>query len=90
LGLRLRRSAYQEEVGVEPGTANRDLKATVKAGLLEARGETRGRYYLGTDLLRRPYFEIRAESRQRIFDPYEALPEIPSGPIQDTLEQRLF
>ena len=86
LGLRLRRSAYEDGAGVEPGTANRDLKAMVSAGLLIAKGETRGRYYLGTEALRSNYATIRSEFRSRVVDPYEALREIPTGPIVEPLE----
>lgn len=91
LGLRLRRSAYEEEADIEPGTANRDLKAMVSAGLLIAKGETRGRYYLGTDDLRSSYARIRSEYRSRVVDPYETLREIPSEPISEPLhDEALF
>lgn len=69
-GLRVRRTAYQVEAGVESGTANRDLKAMVAAGLLVAKGETRGRYYLGTDELRQVYSEMRRAHRRQVVDPY--------------------
>ncbi|MGI9157747.1 MAG: Fic family protein [Marmoricola sp.] len=72
LGLRLRRPAYQEEVDLESGTANRDLKAMVAAGLLHARGETRGRYYVGTPGLRAVYAQVRESSRSKLVDPYTA------------------
>ena len=77
LGLRVRRGAYQGEIGVEYATANRDLKAMVEAGLLEARGETRGRYYLGSDYLRQVYADIRLRHRSRLVDPYETLADLP-------------
>jgi len=70
LGLRLRRPAYQVDAEVEQGAANRDLKAMVQAGLLEPRGETRGRFYLGTDPLRAIYGEIRRGLAAKISDPY--------------------
>lgn len=52
LGLKVRRPVYERDAEVEVGTANRDLRMLVAAGLLEAQGETRGRYYLGTPDLR--------------------------------------
>lgn len=69
-GLRVRRTAYQVEAGIESGTANRDLKSMVAAGLLIAKGETRGRYYLGTEELRQVYSEIRRTHRRQVVDPY--------------------
>jgi len=89
-GLRLRRAAYQDGADLEYGAANRDLKAMVAAGLLVARGETRGRFYLGTASLRDLYREVRAESRGRVVDPYESLADLPDGPITDTLPNSLF
>jgi Fic family protein len=89
LGLRVRRGVYQGEIGVEYASANRDLKAMVSAGLLEARGETRGRYYLGTDALKETYAEIRSRHRSRVLDPYQTLADIPpaldADPDSDTL-----
>lgn len=58
------------EAGVESGTANRDLKTMVAAGLLVAKGETRGRYYLGTDDLRQVYSEMRRTHRRQVVGPY--------------------
>lgn len=73
LGLRVRRPSYQETVDVELGTANRDLKEMVDAGLLVPRGQTRGRFYKGSEGLRRVYLEIRSAHNQRIENPYETL-----------------
>lgn len=70
LGLRLRRAAYQAAAGVELGTANRDLKAMVTAGLLVPKGQTRGRYYMGTDRLRDIYQRVRQFHREALKDPY--------------------
>jgi Fic family protein len=44
-GLRVRRSVYQKDAEIESGTAARDLRMLVEAGWLEARGETKGRFY---------------------------------------------
>lgn len=66
-GLRIHnwyyRMAVEESDGstIEPATASRDLRALVDQGLLEARGETRGRFYVGTPELR----AIRAAVRKR-------------------------
>ena len=46
LSYRLTRPAYVEMAGVEERTATRDLAALTDAGLLEARGVTRGRHYV--------------------------------------------
>ncbi|RYF28717.1 MAG: Fic family protein, partial [Comamonadaceae bacterium] len=73
LGLRVRRTSYQEDVEIEGPTANRDLKALVAVGLLRAKGETRGRYYLGSEELRRMYRDIRESLQARIEDPYVRL-----------------
>lgn len=70
LGLRVRRTAYQEDVEIEGPSANRDLKTLVSAGLLKPRGETRGRYYLGSDGLRDMYQDIRKGQQARIENPY--------------------
>lgn len=69
LGLKVRRPVYEKDADVELGTANRDLRMMVDAGLLTPHGETRGRYYLGTPQLR----EIRQAvilERPRVHDPY--------------------
>lgn len=68
-GLRVRRSVYQKDAEIEPGTAARDLRMLVDAGWLEARGETKGRYYSPTPELLR----IRQDAlgdRQPLRDPY--------------------
>ena len=72
LGLRVRRTTYEQDAEVEAGTAGRDLKALVSADLLKPQGETRGRYYLRTDTLRDLFTEVRNESRRKLVEPYEA------------------
>jgi len=65
LGLRLRNATYRHVVEVTAGdgisdlTASRDLRAMVDAGLLEAVGEKRGRYYVAAD----PLVELRRQIR---------------------------
>jgi len=57
-GLRLRNWSYRlavkesEGVEIDISTASRDFRALVKFGLLTPQGETRGRYYTGTEKLR--------------------------------------
>ena len=65
-----RRPVYEKDADVELGTANRDLRFMVDAGLLEAQGETRGRYYVGTTELRHIRQSVIRE-RPRVRDPYD-------------------
>lgn len=84
-GWRLRRSLYVKTVQSSAGevitddTATRDLRAMSKAGLLEAIGEKRGRYYIGTSSLREVWHQIRLQRPSRaIEDPYaQAQPTLP-------------
>ena len=46
IGFRIRRPTYVAQTEVDERTASRDLKALADAGLLEARGETKGRHYV--------------------------------------------
>lgn len=62
VGLRVRNATYRaafEEMGedIPETTATRDLRQMVEAGLLTARGEKRGRYYIAAEPLR----EARAD-----------------------------
>lgn len=69
LGLKVRRPLYEKDADVELGTANRDLRLMVQAGLLTPQGETRARSYAGTPELR----EIRQgaiHGRSPMRDPY--------------------
>lgn len=64
-GLRIKRATYLRSVEVTWGepiaqlTASRDLRAIVNAGLFKPIGDTRGRYYVGTDPLRAEWERIR-------------------------------
>jgi Fic family protein len=66
-GLRIRNASYriaaEESMGyeVDVPTASRDLRACVEAGLLEAHGATRGRFYLRSPELIETFREIRAK-----------------------------
>ena len=72
LGHRVRRTRYQDEVGIEDATAGRDLRIMTNKGLLEAQGATRGRFYRGSPELRKIYRDLRQERPRRILDPYDA------------------
>ncbi len=71
--LRVRRQTYVRRTGVEERTASRDLARLVTTGLLEARGQTRGRYYVAGGELRRLANRLRHE-RRPLTDPYPWLP----------------
>lgn len=77
LGFRLRNSSYRAVIESTAGeqisdlTASRDLRAIVETGLLEAVGETRGRYYAAGDELLNLREEIRARRPPRShYDPF--------------------
>lgn len=66
-GLRIKRATYLESVEITWGepvadlTASRDLRALVNAGLLIPFGDTRGRYYIGSDDLKDEWHKIRSK-----------------------------
>jgi len=69
LGYRLRRSSYMKMTEIEKHTATRDLGRLADLGLLDPKGETRGRHYTAGERLR----ELRDECRKRrwpLVDPY--------------------
>jgi Fic family protein len=69
LGYRVRRPLYVKLSGVEERTATRDLARLADEGILEARGERRGRHYIAGEQLR----QVRERSRQQrpnLYDPY--------------------
>lgn len=74
LGVRIRRKIYRSSTEAATGeeisdlTASRDLKAIVDAGLLEAVGERRGRYYLAADVLTQLREGLRAERSSALPD----------------------
>ena len=68
-GYRVRRPIYERDADVEHGTAGRDLRILVQAGLLVAQGETRGRFYVGSDELRRLRGEVLSD-RPPLDNPY--------------------
>lgn len=68
-GLRVRRSGYERDAEVEPGTAARDLRMMVAAELLTPVGETRARRYTATEELRAVRNRVAA-GRPSIIDPF--------------------
>jgi hypothetical protein len=73
LGYRVRRPGYVKRAGIEERTATRDLNQLVTAGLLDAVGQTRGRYYTASQRLRRIAVDTRSD-RVALIDPYPWLP----------------
>ena len=72
LGLRVTRPAYVKLTELDERTATRDLVNAAERGLLEARGERRGRYYVSGESLRQFREELRTK-RTPIADPYPNL-----------------
>ncbi|MGS2616563.1 Fic family protein [Micromonospora sp. LZ34] len=75
LGYRVRRPLYVKLAEVEERTATRDLARLADQGLLEARGERRGRHYVAGVALDQVRRRIR-EQRRPIKDPYPAMPVV--------------
>ncbi len=69
LGLRVRRSTHVKRAQIEERTATRDLGHLVSLGLLEAQGQTRGRYYRAGPGLA-PARAILLQRRDPLSDPY--------------------
>ncbi len=67
-GYRVRRSAYMNATGVSEQVASRDLKMLVDHGLLISEGETRGRTYEGSPLIREIY--VRNYEPRTNVDPF--------------------
>lgn len=71
IGRRVRRASYVANAEVTFGetipnlTASRDLRTLVTAGLFDPIGDTKGRYYLATDVLKREWELIRAAEPSR-------------------------
>ncbi|MFN8106284.1 MAG: Fic family protein [Nocardioidaceae bacterium] len=72
IGLRVTRPSYVKLVDLDERTATRDLVNAASIGLLEARGERRGRHYVAGEPLRRIRAELRA-ARKPLDDPYPML-----------------
>lgn len=72
IGLRVTRPSYVKLTELDERTATRDLVNAANLGLLEARGERRGRHYVAGDPLRQIQADLRA-SRKPLDDPYPTL-----------------
>ena len=72
IGYRVRNPLYRKAAEVSELTASRDLKVLVDQGLLVAKGERRGRYYLGSPRLRE--FYAAAYESPTIADPFKLWP----------------
>ena len=73
LGFRVRNATYRGFAEVGIAVAGRDLKALSDAGLLVARGQARGRFYVASDALKVLEESIRRD-RSPIPDPFEEDP----------------
>lgn len=69
VGFRVTNPRYRTNAEVSEWVASRDLRLLVDAGFLEPHGERRGRFYLGSDWLRRLWASVR-EPRGPIPDPF--------------------
>lgn len=72
LGLRVTRPSYVKLTELDERTATRDLGNAAELGLLEARGERRGRRYVAGEPLRQIQERLRA-ARKPLEDPYPTL-----------------
>lgn len=72
IGLRVTRPSYVKLTELDERTATRDLVNAANLGLLEARGERRGRHYVAGEPLRQIQTDLRA-SRKPLDDPYPTL-----------------
>ncbi len=68
-GIRVRNSSYRASADISNNLASRDLKNLVDAGLLEARGERRGRHYVASESVRAIREKIRLPKLSD--DPFE-------------------
>lgn len=69
MGYRVRNATYRARADISLKLASRDFKDLVDRGLLVPKGEKRGRYYVGNDVLRALYAGIRT-TRKPIPDPF--------------------
>ena len=71
LGLKARNATYRKNADVSENLASRDLKQLVGAGLLVAKGERRGRYYVASSELRDMGQQADAGEPHRVEDPFD-------------------
>lgn len=70
-GYKVRNFRYRSDNDISDVVASRDLRKLTELGLLEAVGEKRGRYYVGTERLRA--MPARTRDVSKAADPYEIL-----------------
>lgn len=70
IGYRIRRGNYAAQVDVQGQTATRDLAMLTHSGLLEARGEKRGRHYVAGKALKDIFSEVTAGIDIPMTEPY--------------------
>ena len=68
-GYKVRNRRYREDAGISDVVASRDLKRLTEAGLLDAVGEKRGRYYQAATPL--VTITARGRDRTRAANPYD-------------------
>jgi Fic family protein len=79
MGFRLDNARYREVAQVAEAAAGRDLRALAEAGLLDARGERRGRHYVRSQRLAAVDQAVRSP-RVPIPDPFDVVSEtLPLG-----------
>lgn len=71
LGLKARNATYRRMAEVSDVVASRDLRHLASVGLLEPRGEKRGRYYVASESLRRMGEAAGAGETRKIPDPFD-------------------
>lgn len=71
VGYRVQNSGYRKLADVSQQVASNDLNQMVRAGLLKAEGEKRGRFYLGGEPLRVAWRKSREP--KTLTDPFEEL-----------------
>lgn len=74
MGLRLRNAQYRDLADVNEVVAGRDLKTLSEAGLLDAVGERRARYYVPSERLSAINMAARSV-RRPLEDPFQLVPE---------------
>ncbi|WP_037910817.1 Fic family protein [Actinacidiphila yeochonensis] len=70
---RVRRSRYEKSEGLNSQQATRDMQALVRAGILTAVGQTKGRHYVAGDHFPQDVLDV-AQRRHVIHNPYDSQP----------------
>lgn len=89
LGAGVTRASYAGAAHLDLSSATRHLQHLADAGLLEAKGQTRGRHYVAGEELRALRSRLR-ETRQPLGDPYPELRARLYEPAGGGKEQPLF